>query len=96
MSGTRENTQNIKSPTVVVEQQCKKFCPPAPLESGIGLPQELASMDQRSILVEQVHVLSNVAVRRVSPVYLMVTYDILSNFEDQVGIIPPQFDLLLS
>ena len=43
MSRTREI--EALSLTVVIEQQCEKFCPPVPFESGVGLPQEFAGMD---------------------------------------------------
>ena len=60
-----ERSSRSLSLTVIIEQQHEKFCPPIPFESSIGLPQEFAGVDQGSILIEQVHVLPNVGVRRV-------------------------------
>jgi len=87
---------NLKPLTVVIKQQSEEFRPPAPFESGIRLSQELARMDQRSVFVEQVHVLSGVSVKRVGLASEPKTYDVLPNFENQVSIVPPQFNLLLS
>lgn len=60
---TQENSPQIKAPTVVIEKQSEKLRPPIPFESRFGLSPELASMNQRSIPVEQVHVLPSVSVR---------------------------------
>ena len=93
VSGVEENTRNSESPTVVIKQQSEKFGPSTPFKSSLRLSQKLASMYQRSIFVEQVQILSRVSVDLASK---LKTYDILSNFENQAGIVSPQFDLLLS
>ena len=49
------------TPTVVVEQQNEQFRPPMPFEPRLGLFPELAGVDQRSVVVEQVHVLPNIS-----------------------------------
>jgi hypothetical protein len=43
--------------TIVVEEQHKEFAPTVPLEACFGLSENLASVDQLALLIQQIHVL---------------------------------------
>jgi hypothetical protein len=43
--------------TIVIEQENEELAPSVPLETSFRLPQELARVDERPVLVEEIYIL---------------------------------------
>lgn len=84
-------------PTIIIEEQDKHLRPTTPFEPSVRLAKELAFVEKRAVFVEQIHVLKR-RIEHFSSIggSLLVTHNSFSLLEDEVCVVCPDFNPLLS